>query len=359
MKPLLKNGLFVRRPLSNALLRLMSWARKSRRSDRAIPDNPKKILLSNIANFGDVVISTAVLPVIKKKFPHSEIGFITSSASAVVLQDHPLVNRIHRFDHGYLHRRAGVCKAALQHLRTRRTLLQELREARYDLAIDLYSYFPNTIPLLARSSIPVLVGYGTGGFERALTHPVKWDFQDRYVGYAHLQLLKILGVESEGESPLPSYNYKKKGGNYIAVHMGSADESKEWDVEKWIEFIRRLEAKGEKIVLTGKGKREGELCSYVAKATQAKDLSNKLSWIEFVTIVQEAKTLISVDSVAVHIAAGSSTLTIGLFSGINEPRMWMPPSSFYRGVMMGKEGRSSTIEVEDVYALLNDERKLR
>jgi len=38
-------------------------------------DSPKKILVSNIAHFGDVIIATSVLPVIKKAFPAMEIGF--------------------------------------------------------------------------------------------------------------------------------------------------------------------------------------------------------------------------------------------------------------------------------------------
>lgn len=347
----LKNGLFVRRPLSNAILLFWNKLYRRKKKTSLIPANPKKMLLCNIANFGDVVISTTVLPVIKKKYPHCDIGFLTSSASAVVLKNHSLVTRVHSFDHWYLHRSRSKCKAALhlpilQYCASRRRALQELNEIQYDMAIDLYSYFPNAIPLLAKSQIPVRIGYTTGGFSNLLTHPVEWNFYDRYVGHAHLHLLRTLGIDVSDESPLPSYNYKKEARDYIVVHMGSSDALKEWEPEKWVELIRRLEANGEKIVLTGKGERESALCRHVANTTSAKDLSNKLSWPEFVATIQEARLLISVDSVAVHIAAGSLTPTVGLFSGINSPPMWMPPFPLYKGIM---HPSIKKIEVDDVF----------
>lgn len=329
----LKNGLFVRRPLSNALLRFLSAISRRRKSASEIPLNPKKILLCNIANFGDVVISTCVLPAIKKKYPNCEIGFVTSSPSAVVLKNHPMVAKIHTLDHWYLNRQIGKCKAALHYRNSKRRLLQELHDAKYDVAIDLYPYFPNAIPILTKSLIPVRIGYTTGGFRGLLTHAVEWTFYDRYVGYAHLNLLKVLGIEMGGESPLPSYGFKRVLRDHIVVHMGSSHALKEWEVEKWIGLIQRLEASGEKVVLTGKGDREGALCRRVAEVTSAKDLSNKLNWAEFVAEIQEARLLISVDSVAVHIAAGALTPTVGLFSGINSPFMWMPPYAKYKGVM--------------------------
>lgn len=325
----LKNGLFVRRPLSNAILLFLSWLFRCKKGKSSIPKSPKKILLCNIANFGDVVISTAVLPVIKRHYPDCEIGFLTSNASAVVLENHPLISRIHTFDHWT----PNKCKAVLHLLFGSRRLIQKLKSHRYDLAIDLYSYFPNAIPLLAKSQIPVRISYTTGGFSNLLTHPVEWGFPDRYVGYAHLHLLKVLGIDVSGESPLPNYKRGKSISPYIVVHMGSLNPLKEWKVEKWIALIRRLEADGCQVVLTGKGKREKEICSCVARQTLAKDLSHQLSWTEFVLTIQEARLLIAVDSVAVHIAAGSLTSTIVLFAGMNAPQMWLPPFPLCKGIM--------------------------
>jgi|GEM_PF-2058563 len=353
---ILKNGLFVRSWLPNLCLLFLSKILRRKRKLNQVPKNLKKILLCNIANLGDVVISTCVLPVIQKKFPNCEIGFLTSSTSAVVLKGHPLVTRIHEFNHWYLHRHLGYCKAVLHHWKSRRRFLQELKKIKYDVAIDLYSYYPNAIAAIAKSQIPICIGYTTGGFSSLLTHPVEWKFHDRYVGYAHLHLLSLLEIDVSKESPLPSYHYQKTKREYIVIHMGSLHSLKEWDLNKWVELILRLEADGQKIILTGRGTREGSLCQYVAIRTQAQDWSNQLSWLEFVVLIQEARLLISVDSVAVHIAAGAETPTVGLFTGMNLASMWMPPFPFYVGLMkqvpcspcLNKRGCSSMFCIKDI-----------
>lgn len=330
----MKNGLFVRRPLSNALLSILNFLAPRRNREGPVTGTPKKILLCNIANFGDLVISTTVLPVLKKHYPNAKIGFLTGSGpGSAVLKNHPLVARVHFFDHWYLNRAQGKCKAALHHRISSRQTLKEIREEGYDMAIDLYSYFPNAIPLLAKSKIPIRIGYATGGFSNLLTHPVRWAFPDRYVGFAHLHLLETLGIDTKGESPLPSYNYKKKDRDYVVVHMGSSSPLKEWDADRWIRLIARFEAMGWRICLTGKGSREQEICTRVALATRAKNLCDQLDWASFVSTVQEAKLLIAVDSAAVHIAAGALTPTIVLYAGMNSPCMWLPPSSNCRGIM--------------------------
>src|SRR5208337_805029 len=141
----------------------------------------------------------------------------------------------------------------LHHLIQTKKLKKELKASNYDVAIDLYSYFPNAIPLLAKSKIPVRIGYPTGGFSNLLTHPVNWSFADRYIGYAHLHLLTALGIDILKETPLPSYHFKKKTSEHIAIHMGSSIAWREWEVDHWIQLIQRLKTLNCTIFLTGTG----------------------------------------------------------------------------------------------------------
>ena len=220
----------MQRPFSNFLLRFLTFFCSRKKNRPSIPQNPKKILICNIANFGDLIISTTVLPALKKKFPESKLGFLAASLpGSAILKDHPLISHVHSLDHWYLQRSKGVCKAALLHKQTRKKALQEIRKIGYEIAIDLYSYFPNAIPFLHASKIPVVIGYPTGGFSKLLTHSMPWSFADLYVGHAHLHLLKQLGIDPAKESPLPSYNLKKTTRDHVVVHMGSSSTLKEWD----------------------------------------------------------------------------------------------------------------------------------
>jgi ADP-heptose:LPS heptosyltransferase len=317
----------------NLLFRLLNRVGKNFNGTQQAPVEPKKILLCNTAHLGDVVISTTVLPRIKKRFPGCKIGFLTSSASKVVLEGHPLVAKIHQWDHWVFSRGRCLCKAALHQWKSRRRLIKEIEAERYEVAVDLYSYFPNSVRLLAQAKIPVRIGYTTGGFSRLLTHPVEWDFHGRYVGYAHHYLLREIGIELNHEAPLPTNLGKREKGDRVIVHMGSGSSLKEWNRAKWSQLIRCLIERGKKVALTGQGEREAAQCKDVAMATGSEDLSNRLKWGQFVEVIQEAALLISVDSAAIHIAAASETPTVALFTGISSPYMWSPPTSCFRGVM--------------------------
>jgi heptosyltransferase-3 len=279
-----------------------------------------------MGTFGDVVISTAVLPALQEKFPGCQIDFLTSSRSSVVVQNHPAISQVHQFDHFWISPVSSRCKAVLHHLRTRSTVLQELKQMSYDLAIDLYPYFPNAIPLLAQTTIPTLIGYPTGGFRKLLTHCVEWHFSDCYMGYAHLHLLQYLQIDITKYSGLPDYCYKSASSEYIVIHMGSLQSNKEWAPQKWTALISRLERNGFKVLLTGKGSRESHICAQVAGKTQALNLSDQLDWNQFVKTVQEARLFITVDSVGVHLTAASKTPTVELLTGMNVANMWVPPS---------------------------------
>ncbi|HSX10828.1 MAG TPA: glycosyltransferase family 9 protein, partial [Chlamydiales bacterium] len=124
-----------------------------------------------------------------------------------------------------------------------------------------------------------------------------------------------------------------KSSKHIVVHMGSSSKLKEWEPKKWVQLIQRIEESDSEVILTGKGEREQAICDEVASQTNATNLCNRLDWTHFVSTIQEARLLISVDSVSVHIAAGSKTPTLVIFSGINPPQLWLPPYPLCKSIM--------------------------
>jgi ADP-heptose:LPS heptosyltransferase len=310
--------LLVQRPLLNLALRLSNSCYRQARS--TLPVSPRKILLANIAHFGDVVISTAVLAPLRQRFPQAEIHFLASSATSAVVESHPMISKVFAYDHwvfaeGWI----GKCKAALH---SPKRLIEA--EA-YDLAIDLYPYFPNAVPLLASAQIPARVGFTSGGFGRLLTHPHHWNLKKRYIAHAQLELLEILGIDVAHARPLPDLRGNvlppRQGGGPIVVHMGSGNPFKEWPEERWIEVIRRLPRP---VVLTGKGRREAAICARVAAATGAETVCDRLSWNAFVEVIHSAQLLLTVDSAAVHVAAAREVPQVALYAGVGETPLWTP-----------------------------------
>ncbi|MDP1607989.1 MAG: glycosyltransferase family 9 protein [Chlamydiales bacterium] len=282
------------------------------------------------------MISTTVLPALKREFPGCEIGFLLASPAAELLQSHPFVDRVHVFDHWYANRRKGVFRAIVDHLRGGSRAIKEIRQMRYEIAIDLQPYFPNAIPLLFKAKIPVRIGYSTGGFSNLLTESVSWSAE--YMGRHHLNLLAHVKIDTSKDSPLPNYIVSQKPDcefppGYFAVHMGTAHCLKEWDEKKWIELICEMQKQGRKVILTGYGKEEQLRCDRVSLAAGCLNYCNRLGWSDFAFAIQQAKLVISVDSVTVHLAAGTKTPLIVLFAGMNDPGQWVPSYSKCRSIM--------------------------
>ncbi len=292
------NGLTVRKWWANLGLRWIDRALRSmvKKTQRPLNGHPKRILIANTANLGDVVIAMGVIPALKRQFPGAELGFLVAKGSRAVVEKHPSVKYVHTANRFW-----------------------RIAALRYDLCVDLQPYFPNAIPLLHLCRIPIILGYTTGGFSSLLTHSYAWTEVQGYIGEMHLQLLSRFGIDVEG---LPTRTHSPSQSPYIVAHMGSSRAEKKWSRDSWIQVIQQLPFP---VVLTGAGKEELKECEKVAQVTGAKNLAETLSWSQFVETVHGARLLISVDSAAIHIAAESQTPTIAIFTGVTPAKLWAPP----------------------------------
>jgi ADP-heptose:LPS heptosyltransferase len=161
-------------------------------------ENGGRILIANAGHIGDVIISTAILSVLRGAFPGIEIGFLARSYSRQALENHPLVTRVHYLDHWHLSRDSHSLRhRVIRYRRERKRVIEELRSYRYDLAIDLRAWFPNFIRVLSAASIPVRIGYDRVGFGPLLTHRLSYRYDRRHELDHELDLLGGLSISSE------------------------------------------------------------------------------------------------------------------------------------------------------------------
>ncbi len=313
----------VKNPLGVKILSLIDALLPDCQRTEPVPP-PSSILICNIAHLGDAVITTSVIRMLKAACPGIKIGVLCGSWSADVFKHHGFV---HTVDHWKLNRSGFKYR---QYRKSAIRALNQIREQKYDAAIDLYPYFPNAIPLLWRAKIPVRIGYESGGFGPLLTHRLPTvDFLKGAAENFSFLVRKFLPFSFGPFSPRPDLPIKegpKK--DYLVVHMGTGHALKEWPEEKWRELAVALDKRGEKIVFTGRGRHEKERIQRVMKGlTGAVDCSDQLDWEGFVLTIKCAKALISVDSVSGHIASAFDIPTVTLLSGINPPLFWKPPGS--------------------------------
>jgi len=296
--------LLVHNPALRCILKLLECMPQSRGDVGTI----NRILLSNLAHLGDVVIATSVIEPLRRAFPGVEIGFLCGSWAVDLLN----VDYVHTIDH-YKHDRKSP--SLWQYLRKKRSLVGEIQEVGYDVAIDLYYYFGNAAHIFSKAKIPVRIGYTSGGFGRYHTHPVDWFDCRQHVSAYYPRLLNCIGIKVEGlKGAIADVEPMKC--EYTILHPGSGDARKKWD--GWIELVEGI--KGEhKLCVTGRG--ESHLTDPIA-ALGVHNFADQLSIREWIGLVRGARLVIAIDSAIVHIAAAFNVPCIAIYSTAEIATEW-------------------------------------
>jgi ADP-heptose:LPS heptosyltransferase len=310
-----KRGYVLRREPWNTLLWSFDHALSILRAPRStpvIPRPPKRILVANIAHLGDVVNATAVVTALRDAFPEAEIGFLTSSWARAIVESNPAINHIHTFDH-FLLNRSRLSKRAKfnQQMSSLRQALLEMRRLQYEIAIETYHFIQNSIPLLW------------------LAKP--WISQNKPLVEYHLALLEFLGLAqpvpptAHPTVVVPQVDTPDLPEQYLVLHPGTGAAFKEWQVEKWCELAAKLLQTGCNIILTGAGVHEAEISARIKRVVpSAIDLSGRLTFAQFMRIIQKARLLVGVDSLAGHLAAASATPSVLIYTGANNQSQMRP-----------------------------------
>lgn len=342
-------GKYLRRnPVFNIFLfcidGLLALVLKRQFAQEAIT-TPNRILLANGAHLGDVVMSTSVLPVLKSAYPSAKFGFVVGSWSKPIVDGNPLVDFVHIVDHWRLNREeASFTQKLSRYWTTRANALSEIKATNYDLAIDLYTCFPNMIPLLWQAKIPVRIGYTGSGFGPMLSHGAIFTEQVKHETKYQSDLLRILPITNEhfkkqhSVLPIPGNEAKNEVAKllgvaslqdvkYQVIHMGTGLPAKEWPTESWQTLAEKLIKTNNLLLFTGVGERENANIDHtIAGLSECINACNKLSWLGYLAAVSHAELLYCTDSLAGHVAAALETNCVVVYSGITDPIRWRPES---------------------------------
>ena len=295
----------------------------------------ESILICNGAHLGDVLLSSIILPGLRKKFPFARIGFLTGSWSGEVVKNSPYIDEVYYTDHWKLYRggKSGL-KSFLIYWSSFFSLVNKIRKANYSLALDLYFFYPNSSLLLWLSGVPFRIGYTSGGFGALYTHSLEWvDDKDHVVDYFK-QLATIVDV-SVGAADLKEFsasiqtpqNSKSLPCRYVVMHPGASLISREWPISKWIELTKFFQAHNVQVVITGKGSHEMDISEkIIAETDWGLNLVNQITIAELVSVIKGSSLMIGIESFAGHLAAGLNVPYVVLKTGITS-QQWAPYGS--------------------------------
>ena len=115
----------------------------------------KKIAIVRLSALGDIVHSAVVLQFIKEAYPHIQIDWITEEVFAPLLQNHPLIDRVHTIN---LKKFKKEKKLSL----LKKTIEKLISFGEYDLVIDMQGLIKSAI-------VSRILSKNTHGFDKAST----------------------------------------------------------------------------------------------------------------------------------------------------------------------------------------------
>jgi lipopolysaccharide heptosyltransferase II len=310
-----------------------------RSSPPADPD-PQRILLVQLDHLGDAVMTTAMLPPLRRRYPDASIDVLASPWNHEIFRACPEINRVHvsRVNRFARSGRWGWTLATIA-----RGLA--VRRYRYDLAIDVRGEFPLAL-ILWLSGARWRLGWSCGGGGFLLTDSPPF-VPDRPEVESRLALLDRLGIRPAPEAPpwRPSFPVtpaaqavaarfwtqasaaSRAKGPRIVFHVGAGTPAKQWPVEYWRNLLQWTVTELDAQVLLVGAKADRIIADRILGVSpwpSVVDGTGRLSIVELAGVLQQAGLMAGADSGPAHLAAAMGTPLVALFSGTNSVQQWKP-----------------------------------
>ena len=296
--------------------------------------SPRRFLIVQLADIGDLILSTPALAALREAHPDAHIALLTTAQATPVLPD-DLVDEVIPFDKHTFDSPKALLHPA--NLREALALALRLRRTHADTAI-FFHHFTTKFGTLKFAALAwsadavnrIGLENGNGFF---LTHRLTDEgFGAKHQAQYWLDLVGAAGAKTAPRnaqvSTSPSADTRfaitSPSAPRVAIHGGgSAMPARQWDPSKFAAVADRLVAEcGAQIVLVGtKSDHNAEVKA--AMKADALDLSGQTSLAELAAVLKDCDLFIGADSGVMHIAAAAGTPVIALSGPINADA-WSP-----------------------------------
>ena len=292
----------------------------------------KRILVIKLRHLGDVLLSTPVLSNLKKRFPDAEIDAYVWEECVPILEGHPAIS------HVIFHDRKWKKLPFVRRLVKEMGLLRKIRKKRYDLVINLTEGDRGAIAAFASGAkVKVGVDPGKGKKQKIFTHLVKPCPNPRHTVERDLDALRRIGIFPRLEERELFFHVPDEAKEQVNEWVGEEPFVVIHAVSRWRfkclppQLMGRvIDQLKEKVILTG-APSERELVDEVVKHTKGNviNLAGKTSLKEMGALMLRAKGVITVDSVALHLASALKTPVVALFGPTSEENWgpWQHPNA--------------------------------
>lgn len=306
----------------------------------AVPnDDPSRILLIKPSSLGDIIHALPVLAGLRRRYPDAHIAWLVASGFATLLEGHPLLNEVIRFDRARFGRMLTSPRISGDFLR----FVGGLRRKKFDLVIDLQGLIRSGF-LAAASGASRRVGFADA---RELawafyTQRVRCPADAQHAVEKNLCIAEAVDARHEpAQFPLALQPAEleavrrrldeaagHKQATYTCVLPGARWDSKLWPADRFAGLIDLMHQRGiPRVVLLGAAS-ERALADQIRVHCRSHPISlvGQTNLRELACLISQAALVVCLDSGPMHIAAALDKPTIALF-GSTDPARTGPWSS--------------------------------
>jgi lipopolysaccharide heptosyltransferase I len=286
-----------------------------------LPADPQRILIVKPSALGDIVHTLPVLKLLRNRWPAAHIEWLVMPAFASLLERHPLLNGIIRFDRKHFASswrnpsRAKELKA----------FASDLMQRNFDLVIDFQGLFRSAW-MTRQTGARTRVGfaYAREFAPLAYTHRVPQPTPERHATERYLDIAEALGCGRgpvEFEFGLTNADYAAAadlvGGTerYAVLIPGTNWPTKRWPAESYAALAPRIEDELGLTVFFAGSPAEAKLIP-----PDARSLAGRTTLPQLVALLEKASLVIANDSGPMHIASALSCPLVTMFGPTNPVR---------------------------------------
>ena len=175
--------------------------------------NPKRILVCQLRQIGDVVLATASISLLHKKFPQAEIHVYTEEKCAPVFDNNPAVKYVW-----------SINKEELRNPFKALSFYRRIGKSGYDLVVD-FQQLPRCRWMLFFCDAPVRLSFNPPWYNRFLYTNWPESIPGGYAAKYKAGVLKPLGIEWEDAKPQIFVSDKeRKEAESCLVSLGVKDD---------------------------------------------------------------------------------------------------------------------------------------
>lgn len=297
--------------------------------------SPRKILVCQQRQIGDVLLATPCVRLLAEKFPQAELHFITEKKCSQVLVNNPHLAKVWEID-----TKAGLVD--------RISLYRKIRKERFDLVVDFQQ--------LPRLRMVTLMS----GAKHRLSYPPKWynrplynltgELLKGYAAKAKSGVLSPLGIVWDGEMPEMFLSDAERhwaanhlaeegiplGGAFVTFDPTHRHEARKWPVEHYAKLINMFLDETPDVysyLLYGPGEKNDvdKVRQLVGHADRCIVPGKVTTLREMAAVIEKAVGQVGNCSSPRHFAAAVGTPTITIH-GSTKPGAWTYPGPEHQAI---------------------------